>query len=483
MDADPKPVADLGRSPAPLTQLWEFGDAISVMRTTTRWIVAGLLVGSLSSATPALARLSRPVALPAALGEEEAAFAINDSGESLVAYPSVKDGKPVVIVARLTGSGKLRDRQIVALPAGALSAIYDSAEGKSVSVALADDGEVVVADAYKDACCESVGVATWRFGGAPPVLTKLSPHRATETVIEPPQAAIDDHGHVFAAWTAQNPGEQSEYVQVARSEHRGYAAQTLFRTSDRMFDLGSSFGLQQGGSGRPVLNWVTELGANRPHAFAVNTETNGAWGPVTRSLIPAFDSLYQAASNGFATDTDGGQALLYERKGSQLSMARRTIGGAFGHRLHIDGKTEDAAIAAGGHDTVLVAWISHQENRITVAIGDLSGHLGPAQDLSANIPQDLAAAVDDRGRAILIWESQARRRDRKGTLSDVWLDAADANRRLGRPVLLSNPRGNCELGVGEREIVASPNGHTLVFWKCGPPVEGPQTSYMARYTP
>jgi hypothetical protein len=394
----------------------------------------------------------------------------------------MKDGKPVVIVARLTSDGKLRHRQVVTLPAGALSAIYDAAEGKAVSVALAADGQVVLADAYEDACCESVGVATWRLGGAPPALTELSPQRATETVIEPPQVAIDGHGHVFAAWTAQN-SEQSEYVQVARSERRGYAVQTLFRTSDRMFDLGSSFGLQQGSSGQPVLNWVTELGADRPHAFAVNTETNGAWGPVKRSLIPAFDSLYQAASTGFATDTDGGQALLYERKGSQLSMVRRTIGGAFGHRLRIDGKTEDAAIAAGGHDTVLVAWISHQENQVTVAIGDLAVHLGPPQDLSANIPQNLAAAVDDRGRAILIWESQARRHHRKGTLSDVWLDAAGANRRLGPPVLLSNPRGNCELGIGQPEIVASPNGHTLVFWKCGPPVEGPQTSYMARYTP
>ncbi len=449
---------------------------------TTRLIVAGLLVGAMSCPTLALARLSRPVALPGVLREDEAAFAINDSGEALAAYPSMKDGRPVVIVARLASDGKLTDQQAVALPLGALSAEGGEPGAKSLSLALSDDGQVALGDANYDACCDSAGVATWRFGSAPPVLAELSSQRAAEEVIETPQVAIDDHGHVFAAWTAQHPG-QSEYVQVARSEHRGYAVQTLFWTSDRMFDLGSSFGLQQGGSGQPVLNWVTELGADRPHAFAVNTETNGAWGPVKRSLIPTFDSLYQAASTGFATDTDGGQALLYERKGSQLSMARRTIGGAFGHRLRIDGKTEDAAIAAGGYDTVLVAWISHQENRVMVAIGDLTGHLGPPQDLSANIPQNLAAAVDDRGRAILIWESQARRRHRKGTLSDVWLDAADANRRLGRPVLLSHPRGNCELGVGEREIVASPNGHTLVFWKCGPQIEGPQTSYMARYTP
>jgi hypothetical protein len=141
------------------------------MRMTTRWSVAGLLVGSLFCPTQALARLSRPVALPAVLREDEAAFAINDSGEALAAYPSTKDGKPVVIVARLSSGGKLRDRQVVALPAGAVSAIYDAAEGKSVSVALADDGQVVVADAYEDACCESVGIATWRLGGAPPVLS------------------------------------------------------------------------------------------------------------------------------------------------------------------------------------------------------------------------------------------------------------------------------------------------------------------------
>jgi hypothetical protein len=260
------------------------------MRVTAGWIVAGVLAGSLSCPTLGIARLSRPVALPAVLRAQEAAFAINDSGEALTAYPSKKDGKPVVIVAQLAGGGKLRDRQVVALPAGALSAIYDAAEGKSVSVALADDGQVVVADAYEDACCESVGVATWRLGGAPPVLTELSPQRATETVIEPPQVAIDGHGHVFAAWTAQS-SEQSEYVQVARSEHRGYAVQTLFRTSDRMFDLGSSFGLQQGGSGEPVLNWVTELGADRPHAFAVNTETNGAWG-----LLKIFRPIFHRTS-------------------------------------------------------------------------------------------------------------------------------------------------------------------------------------------
>jgi hypothetical protein len=359
-----------------------------------------------------------------------------------------------------------------------------------VSLALADNGQVALGDANDDACCDSAGVATWRFGSKPPVLAELSPQHAAEEVHDTPQVAMDERGRVVAAWTADGPephpeSEQSfEHVQVARAEHRGYVVQTLFRASYRMSDL-RSFGLQQGGSGQAVLNWITELGVDGPkaYAFAANTEPNGMWSQVKRSFIPAYSPLEQFTSNGFATDTDGDQALLYEREESQLSIVRRPVGDTFGPRLRIDGPTEDATIAAGGDDTVLVAWVPRHRNVVTVAIGNLTGSLEAPRDLAATIPNHLKASVDDRGRAILIWDSETIHNHRNEPLSSVWLAAAGANRGLIAPVLLSNPHHNCKLGGGEQEIVASPNGHALLFWTCGKHLGDDQTRYMARYTP
>ncbi len=221
----------------------------------------------------------------------------------------------------------------------------------------------------------------------------------------------------------------------------------------------------------------------KANAFVVNTEPNGTWSPIKRSVVPAYGPLEQLTSNGFATDTDGDQALLHEHEESQLSMVRSPAGGTFGPRLRIDGPTEDATVAAGGNDTILVAWVPHYKSVVTVEIGNLTGRLGPPQDLAAKIPDDLKASIDDYGRAILVWHSEALHNHRNGPYLTCGLATANTNRRLRRPVLLSNPRDNCELGGDEREIVASPNGHALLFWTCGKQPSDNQTRYMARYTP
>jgi hypothetical protein len=43
-------------------------------------------------------------------------------------------------------------------------------------------------------------------------------------------------------------------------------------------------------------------------------------------------------------------------------MVRSPAGGTFGPRLRIDGPAEDATVAAGGNDTILVAWVPHYKS-------------------------------------------------------------------------------------------------------------------------
>jgi len=432
-------------------------------------------------AFPALvhaAGLSRPIILSPVLGREEeqrSVFAINDSGQAVVAYPSHRDGMPVVIVASLARDGGLKDPQIVSLPAKSVGAEGAEAGATPLDLALANNDQVALVDANYDACCDSVGVSSWRLGARPPVLAELSPQNTETKVIKTPQVAIDDTGHVFTAWATEN--QETFRVQVARARNGGYETQTLY-ASARLFGI-EQFGVQQTGSGAPVLNWVDGLPPT--YAFAAAADRGGAWEAVYRGAVSSFSPVDLGIYTGFATDTSGNQALIYERGQKQLWMVRRAPGHAFGDPRRISGLTDETAIAAGGQETLLVAWVPHRQNAVTAEIGKTLGSLGSQQRFQVTTPEDVFAAVDDRGRSILVWDAQyrgAHGRSRSG----IWFTTAGANGRFGQPVMVSNPHQSCgEFGGGNPPIVQSPNGHDLISWTCGPNEH--QTRYMARYTP
>ena len=423
------------------------------------------------------AGLSRPIILSPVLGAEEAqrsVFAINDSGQAVVAYPSYRDGMPVVIVASLGRDGGLKDPQIVRLPAKSVSAEGAEAGATPLDLALANNDQVALVDANYDACCDSVGVSSWRLGASPPVLAELSLQNTETKVIQTPQVAIDDTGHVLAAWASEN--RETFRVQVARARNAGYDMQTLY-ASARLFGI-EQFGIQQTGSGAPVLNWVNGLPPT--YAFAAAAAQDGQWGAARRGVVPFFRPVDLAISTGFATDTAGNQALIYERGESQLWMVHRAAGHAFGDPRRIGGLTDGATIAAGGQETLLVAWVPHRRNTVVVEIGKTLGRLGSQQRFEVTTPVDLFAAVDDRGRAILVWDAQHRGAHGKSK-SGIWLTTAGTNGRFGQPVIVSNPHQSCAFEGGNPPIFQSPNGHDLISWTCGP--EEHQTRYMARYTP
>jgi hypothetical protein len=120
--------------------------------------ISALLIALLGY--PALvhaAGLGRPFVLPRVLGLEEeqrSVFAINDSGQAVVAYPSYRDGMPIVIVARLGRDGGLKDPQIVSLPAKSVSAEGTEAGATPLEVALSNNDQVAVVDANYDAPME-----------------------------------------------------------------------------------------------------------------------------------------------------------------------------------------------------------------------------------------------------------------------------------------------------------------------------------------
>jgi hypothetical protein len=463
----------------PLTQLWARDDVLGQMRRVMAATISALLIALLGY--PALVRaegLGRPFVLPRVLGLEEeqrSVFAINDAGQAVVAYPSFRDGMPVVIVARLRRSGRLKDPQIVSLPAKSVGAEGTEAGATPLDIALSNNDQVALIDANYDACCDSVGVSSWRLGTSPPALAEVSPQNTEMKVIKTPQVAIDDTGHVFAAWATEN--QETFRVQVARARNGRYETQTLY-TSARLFGI-EQFGIQQTGSGAPVLNWVDGLPPT--YAFAAAAGRNGEWGAVYRGAVSYFSPVNLGIYTGFATDTTGNQALIYERGQKQLWMVRRAPGHAFGDPQQISGLPEEVAIAAGGGETLLVAWAPHRQNAVIVEIGKTLGRLGSQQRFAVTTPEDIFAAVDDRGRSILVWDAQyrgAHGRSRSG----IWFTTAGGNGRFGQPVMVSNPHQSCgEFGGGNPPIVQSPNGHDLISWTCGPNEH--QTRYMARYTP
>ncbi len=443
-------------------------------------IAALLVVVLVFPASVCAAGLSRPIVLSTVLGTEEAGdaqFAINDSGQAVVAYPSFGDGMPVVVVARLARDGKLRNRQIVGLPAKSVSSEGGEAGAAPLDLALADDDQVALVDTNYDACCDSVGISTWMLGARPPVLDELSPQTTELQVIQTPRVAVDDRGHLFAAWVTEQTSTFS--VQAARATNAGYAVQTIYLPPESQFGI-EQFGIQQTGSGQPVLNWVNALGPT--YAFAATTGRGGLWGAARRGAVPSFSPVNLGNSTGFATDTAGNQALIYEHElvEGQLWMVHRAAGHAFGDPRRIGGASDNTTIAAGGHETLFVARVPHRQNNVIVEVGKTLGRLGPAQRFEADIPYELHAAVDDRGRAILVWEAQRRGTHGKSK-SGIWLTTAGASGRFGRPVLVSNPRQTCAFEGSENPIVQSPTGRALISWTCGP--EEHQTRYMARYTP
>jgi hypothetical protein len=421
---------------------------------------------------PAVVRaagLGRPMVLASVLGRggelSSSVFAINDSGRAVAAYPSYRHGKPVVIVARLGRKGGLKDPQIVSLPAKSVSAEGEEAGATPLDLALADDGRMALVDTNYDACCESVGVSSWRLGARPPVLAELSPQRAETQVISPPQVAIDDTGHVFSAWATES--QRTLRVQAARARNGGYDTRTLY-ASKRLSGI-EQLGIQQAGRGEPVLNWVNGLPPT--YVFAAAVAQDGRWGAVHKGAASSFNLVEPESYTGFATDAAGNQALIYERRQHQLWMVDRAAGHAFGDPQPISGSTEEATIAAGGHKTLLVAWIPRRRNAVIVETGKTLGRLGSRQRFAAAFPQGLFAAVDTRGRAILVWGAEGR----------IWLTTTGINGRFGRRVVVSGPRESCAFDGGNSPIVQSPNGHYLISWVCGP--EEHQTRYMARYTP
>jgi hypothetical protein len=432
-------------------------------------------------ACPALvdaAGLSRPVILSSVFGTEEeqrSVFAINDSGQAVAAYPSYRDGMPVVIVARLERDGRLKDPQIVRLPAKSVNADGSEAGATPLDLALADNDQVALIDANYDACCNSVGVASWRLSARPPVLAELSPQNTETKVVETPQVAIDGRGRVLAAWASDDGGTTS--VHVANSKNVGYAARTLYVSPERQFGI-EQFGIEQAGSGQAVLNWVNALGPT--DAFSATSGQSGQWGPVRRGAVPSFNPVNLGVSTGFATDTTGNQALTYKHGDNHLWMVHRAAGHAFGGPRQIGGQTDDTTIAAGGQETLLVAWIPHRENTVIAEIGKTLGRLGSPQRFEATTPGDPHAAVDDHGRAILVWDA-LHRGAHGNSKSGIWLTTAGTDGRFGQPVLVSNPHQSCAFEGGKPPIVQSPNGHYLISWTCGP--EERQTRYMARYAP
>ncbi len=382
---------------------------------------------------------------------------------------------PVVIVASLARDGGLKDPQIVSLPAKSVGAEGTEAGATPLDIALSNNDQVAMVEANYDACCGSVGVSSWRLGASPPVLTEISPPNTETKVIQTPQVAIDDTGHVFTAWATEN--QETFRVQVARARNTGFDVQTLY-ASARLFGI-EQFGIQQTGSGAPVLNWVDGLPPT--YAFATAAGRNGEWGAVHRRAVSSFSPVDLGIYTGFATDTAGNQALIYERGQKQLWMIRRAPGHAFGDPRRISGLVDETAIAAGGQETLLVAWVSHHQNAVTAEIGKTLGRLGSQQRFQVTAPENVFAAVDDRARSILVWDAQyrgAHGRSRSG----IWFTTARANGRFGQPVMVSNPHQSCgEFSGGNPPIVQSPNGHDLISWTCGPNEH--QTRYMARYTP
>lgn len=462
-----------------LTQLSARDDVLDQMRRVMTSTISALLVTLF--AYPALvhaAGLGRPIILSPVLGtqgEQRSVFAIDDSGQAVAAYPSYRDGMPVVIVARLARDGGLKDPQIVRLPAKSVDAEGSEAGATPLDLALANNDQVALIDANYDACCNSVGVSSWRLSARPPVLAELSPQNSETKVIQTPQVAIDDRGQVVVAWASDNG--RTTNVHVANSKNGGYAARTLYVPPERQFGI-EQFGIQQTRSGQAVLNWVNELGPT--YAFAATAGQDGHWGAVHRGIVPSFSPVNLGISTGFATDTAGNQALIYERRESQLWMVHRAAGHAFGDPRRIGGPTDGATVAAGGQETLLVAWVPHRQNTVIVEIGKTLGMLGSPQRFEVTTPDDLYAAVDDRGRAILVWDAQHRGAHGKSK-SGIWLTTAGTNSRFGQPVIVSNPHQSCAFEGGRPPIVQSPNGHALISWTCGP--EEHQTRYMARYTP
>ena len=239
----------------------------------------------------------------------------------------------------------------MSLPAKSVSAAGAEAGATPLEIALANNDRVALIDANYDACCDSVGVSSWRLGASPPVLAELSPQNAETKVIKTPQVAIDGTGHVFTAWATEN--RETFRVQVALARRAGYDMRTLY-ASARLFGI-EQFGIQQTGSGAPVLNWVNELPPT--YAFAAAAGQDGQWGAVYRGAVSSFGPVDLGIYTGFATDTAGNQALIYEQRESQLWMVHRAAGHAFGDPRPISGLTDDATIAAGGQGTLLVAWI------------------------------------------------------------------------------------------------------------------------------
>ena len=306
------------------------------------------------------------------------------------------------------------------------------------------------------------------------MLAELSPQNRETKVIRTPQVAIDDRGHVFAAWASENG--RTTNVHVANSISVGYAARTLYVPPERQFGI-EQFGIQQAGAGQVVLNWVNELGPT--YAFAATAGRDGQWGAIHRGLVPFFSPVNLGIFTGFATDTAGNQALMYEQRESRLWMVHRAAGHAFGDPHQIGGPTDDATIAAGGQDTLLLAWVPHRRNTVIAGIGKTLERQRSTQRFEATTPNELHAAVDNGGRAILVWNAQyrgARGKSRSG----IWLTTAETNGRFGQPIIVSNRHQNCAFQDSNPPIVQSPNGHTLISWTCGP--EEHQTRYMARYT-